>query len=261
MAIAYTEKLAEHGISPSVGTVGDSYDNALAEAVNGLYKAELIYSQPAWAGLAEVEFATMNWVHWWNTRRLHEHLGNRPPPMKSRPSTMTTTGERLLSLPSDGTKPRTGHSFASYIDRDSRKLTGWAMADHMRAELAEDALTAAWHARDSLRDAISHSDHGSVYISKACTTLHEELDVTQSTGKVGSSADNALAKSVNAALKRGLLDSAPAFDDQVRAYRAVFPWANRYYTVRRYSAIGDTAPSTYENACDAARSATLAVAA
>ncbi|WP_344719455.1 integrase core domain-containing protein, partial [Nesterenkonia halobia] len=79
VAIAYTEKLAEHGIRPSVGTVGDSYDNALAEAVNGLYKAELIYSQPAWAGLAEVEFATMNWVHWWNTRRLHEHLGYRTP--------------------------------------------------------------------------------------------------------------------------------------------------------------------------------------
>ena len=79
VAIAYTEKLADHGIRPSVGTVGDSYDNALAEAVNGLYKTELIYSQPAWRSLTEVEFATMNWVHWWNTARLHEHLGQQTP--------------------------------------------------------------------------------------------------------------------------------------------------------------------------------------
>ena len=58
--------------------VGDSYDNALAEAVNGLYKAELIYSHP-WASLTEVEFATLNWVHWWNNERLHEALGYHTP--------------------------------------------------------------------------------------------------------------------------------------------------------------------------------------
>lgn len=79
VAVAYTEKLADHGIRPSVGTVGDSYDNALAETVNGLYKTELIYSQPSWRSLTEVEFATMNWAHWWNTARLHEHLGYRTP--------------------------------------------------------------------------------------------------------------------------------------------------------------------------------------
>ena len=79
VAVAYTERLADAGIRPSVGSVGDSYDNALAETVNGLYKTELIYSQPAWAGLTEVEFATMNWVHWWNTGRLHEGLGHRTP--------------------------------------------------------------------------------------------------------------------------------------------------------------------------------------
>ena len=76
VAIAYTEKLADHGTRPSVGTVGDSYDNALAKAVNGLYKTELIYSQPSWRSLTEVEFAM---VHWWNTARLHEHLGQQPP--------------------------------------------------------------------------------------------------------------------------------------------------------------------------------------
>ena len=70
--------LADHGIASSTGTVGNSYDNALDETVNGLYKTELIYSQP-WAGVTEVEFATMNWVHWWNTKRLHEALGHRTP--------------------------------------------------------------------------------------------------------------------------------------------------------------------------------------
>ena len=77
-SIAYNEKLADYGIKPSTGTVGDSYDNALAEAVNGLYKAELIYSQ-SWASLTEVEFATMNWAHWWNRERQHEALEHRPP--------------------------------------------------------------------------------------------------------------------------------------------------------------------------------------
>lgn len=79
VAVSYTEKLADNGIRPSVGSVGDSYDNALAETVNGLYKTELIYSQPAWRSLTEVEFATMNWVHWWNTTRLHEHLDHQTP--------------------------------------------------------------------------------------------------------------------------------------------------------------------------------------
>lgn len=79
VAVAYTEKLTDHGIHPSVGSIGDSYDNALAETINGLYKTELIYSQPAWRSLTEVEFATMNWVHWWNTARLHEHLGHQTP--------------------------------------------------------------------------------------------------------------------------------------------------------------------------------------
>lgn len=62
-SIAYNEKLADYGIKPSTGRVSDSYDNPLAEAINGLYKAELIYSHP-WASLTKVEFATMNWVHW-----------------------------------------------------------------------------------------------------------------------------------------------------------------------------------------------------
>lgn len=74
----YTERLAAAGIEPSVGSVGDSYDNALAETLNGLYKAEVIQRQP-WKNLEAVEWATLTWVDWFNHRRLLEPIGNRPP--------------------------------------------------------------------------------------------------------------------------------------------------------------------------------------
>ena len=80
-------------------------------------------------------------------------------------------------------------------------------------------------------------------------------------GAVGSSADNSLAESVNAALKRELLEGAAAFPDQATAYRAVFRWANRYNTRRRHSAIGHVSPNAYEAAYAATASATLAEAA
>ena len=137
---------------------------------------------------------------------------------------------------------------ATCIDLGSRKLAGWSMADHMRTELVEDALTAAWRARGgNLREAVFHSVHGSVYTSKAYAKLCKRFGVKQSMGGVGSSADNALAESWNAALKRELLEGRPAFADQASAYRAVFRWANRYDTRRRHSAIGNIAPSVYEN--------------
>ena len=79
VSLAYTDTLAEHGVAPSVGTVGDSYDNALAETVNGLYKAELIYSRPTWPSTSAVELATLEWVSWWNHQRLHEALGYQTP--------------------------------------------------------------------------------------------------------------------------------------------------------------------------------------
>ena len=109
--------------------------------------------------------------------------------------------------------------------------------------------------------AVFHSDHGSVYTSKAYAALCEQLKVTQSMGAVGTSADNSLAESVNATLKRELLEGASAFPDQATAYRAVFRWANRYNTRRRHSAIGQIAPNTYEIAYTATTSATLAEAA
>nr|WP_130865241.1 IS3 family transposase [Acidipropionibacterium timonense] len=150
---------------------------------------------------------------------------------------------------------------ATCIDLGSRKLAGWQIADHMRTELVEDALRAAARDRGTLAGAIFHSDHGSVYTSKAYATLCEHLGVTQSMGAVGTSADNSLAESVNATLKRELLEGASAFPDQATAYRAVFGWANRYNTRRRHSAIGHISPSTYEAAYAATASATLTEAA
>jgi transposase InsO family protein len=79
VGIKYTERLAEAGIEPSVGSVGDSYDNALAETINGLYKAELIHRRGPWRNFEAVEFATLEWVDWFNNRRLLEPIGFIPP--------------------------------------------------------------------------------------------------------------------------------------------------------------------------------------
>ena len=79
LALRYTNRLAEAGIEPSVGSVGDSYDNALAETVNGLYKAEVIHRRGPWRSFEAVEFATLEWVDWFNNRRLLEPIGNVPP--------------------------------------------------------------------------------------------------------------------------------------------------------------------------------------
>jgi putative transposase len=79
VSIKYTERLAEAGIELSVGSVGDSYDNALAETINGLYKTEVIRCRGPWRSLEAVEFATLEWVDWFNNRRLLEPIGNIPP--------------------------------------------------------------------------------------------------------------------------------------------------------------------------------------
>jgi transposase InsO family protein len=76
LSIRYTERLAEAGIEPSVGSVGDSYDNALAETVIGLYKTELIRRRGPWRGFEPVEFATLEWVDWFNNRRVLEPIGD-----------------------------------------------------------------------------------------------------------------------------------------------------------------------------------------
>jgi len=79
LSIRYSERLGEAGIAPSVGSVGDSYDNALAETVIGLFKTELIRRAGPWRSLQAVEFATLEWVDWFNHRRLLEPIGNIPP--------------------------------------------------------------------------------------------------------------------------------------------------------------------------------------
>jgi len=79
VSIRYTARLAEAGIEPSVGSVGDSYDNALAETINGLYKTEVIHRCGPWRSYDAVEMATLEWVDWFNNRRLLEPIGNIPP--------------------------------------------------------------------------------------------------------------------------------------------------------------------------------------
>ena len=79
LSVRYTDRLAELGISGSVGTKGDSFDNALAETVNGLFKTELIKRRGPWRNVDQVELATLEWVDWWNQRRLHSALGGASP--------------------------------------------------------------------------------------------------------------------------------------------------------------------------------------
>jgi len=77
--VAFTDRLVAAGIDASVGATGSSYDNALAESINGLYKTELIKPRGPWRTLGHVEIATLEWVDWFNHRRLHGHCGDMPP--------------------------------------------------------------------------------------------------------------------------------------------------------------------------------------
>lgn len=79
LSITYTERLAEAGIDPSVGTVGDSYDNALTECVIGLFKTEVINALGPWRTLSDVEWETLRWIDWYNNRRLLAPIGYMPP--------------------------------------------------------------------------------------------------------------------------------------------------------------------------------------
>lgn len=79
LAMNYTQRLAEANLVPSVGSVGDSYDNALAETINGLYKAEVIWRQRSWQSVSAVEMATLRWVNWFNNHRLFGPIGHIPP--------------------------------------------------------------------------------------------------------------------------------------------------------------------------------------
>ncbi len=135
---------------------------------------------------------------------------------------------------------------ATVIDCYSRRLAGWAIAEHMHTDLVTDALTAARDTRGSWAGAVFHSDHGAQYSAKIFAQLCAGLGVTQSMGAVGTSADNALAESFNASLKRETLQGAHAWPDPVACRRAVFGWVNRYNTRRRHSYCGQLAPIIYE---------------
>jgi transposase InsO family protein len=116
---------------------------------------------------------------------------------------------------------------ATVIDCFSPRLAGWAIAEHMRTDLVTDALDAARDTRGSLAGAIFHTDHGAQYSAKSFAGLCQRLGVTQSMGAVGTSADNALAESFNASLKRETLQGAHAWPDQTACRRAVFRGVNR----------------------------------
>jgi putative transposase len=79
LSIRYSERLTEAGVEPSVGSVGDSYNTALAETIIGLYKTEVIHQRGPWRTFEDVEYATLEWVDWFNHRRLLEPIGNVPP--------------------------------------------------------------------------------------------------------------------------------------------------------------------------------------
>lgn len=135
---------------------------------------------------------------------------------------------------------------ATVIDCFSRRLVGFAIADHMRTSLVQDALVMAKGQRGSLDGAVFHSDHGSVYTSYAFQDTCRQLGVRQSMGAIGTSADNALAESFNAALKREVLQDAKTFASQLVCRRDVFRWCTRYNTARRHSWCGYLAPAMFE---------------
>ncbi len=103
----YTERLAEASIEPSVGSVGDSYDNAPAETINGLYEAEVVHRRGPWRRFESVEFSTLTWVNWFNNRRLLEPRGNIPTAEAENATTPTWTS---LSGPRDSNETASGES-------------------------------------------------------------------------------------------------------------------------------------------------------
>ena len=97
-SIRYTERLAEAGAQPSVGSIGDSYDNAMAESIIGLFKTELIRRHGPWRSLDAVELATLEWVDWYNNRRLFEAIGDIPPAEAEANYYRTTTPSDNLQM-------------------------------------------------------------------------------------------------------------------------------------------------------------------
>ena len=114
LALRYTDRLAEAGVQPSVGSVGDSYDNALAETINGLFKAEVIHRRSPRRSMEAVEFATLEWVDWFNNRRLLEPIGNIPLPRQKR---ATTRKPRRKTWPRNPTQTASGKPGAVQLEQ------------------------------------------------------------------------------------------------------------------------------------------------
>ncbi|MTE17568.1 IS3 family transposase [Streptomyces sp. TRM43335] len=139
---------------------------------------------------------------------------------------------------------------ATVIDLASRRLAGWAIADHMRTDLVTDTLTAAERTRGSLAGAVLHTDHGAQYTSAAFADACRQAGVRQSMSAIGSSADNALAESINATFKRETLQGRKTWSTEGEARLDAFGWLNRYNTRRRHSRLGHRSPIAYETALD-----------
>ncbi|WP_423247581.1 IS3 family transposase [Streptomyces achmelvichensis] len=153
----------------------------------------------------------------------------------------------ITYLPLDGGKFL---YLATVIDLASRRLAGWAIADHMRTGLVIEALSAAERTRGSLSGAVVHTDHGAQYTSRAFADACRQTGVRQSMSAIGSSADNALAESFNATFKRETLQGRKHWSSEREARLDAFRWLHRYNTRRRHSHLGQRSPIAYEAALD-----------
>ncbi|MEU1282563.1 IS3 family transposase [Streptomyces sp. NPDC005805] len=151
----------------------------------------------------------------------------------------------ITYLPIDGGK---FCYLATVIDLASRRLAGWAIADHMRTDLVTDALAAAIRTRGSLAGSIMHTDHGAQYTSRAFAEAYRSARVRHSMGAVGSSADNALAESFNATFERETLQGRRSWPSEREARLDTFRWLHRYNTRRQHSDLGQRSPIAFENA-------------
>jgi transposase InsO family protein len=146
LSVRYSERLAENDIVASVGSKGDSYDNALAESFNGLYKWELIYPKGPWRGLDDVEFATLTYVDWFNHRRLHGEIEPTAPPSRPRPSSKPTTTVKHSRPPrpspnSPSSHATRGGSSWSRISVVSSNLARVSTRSDLTSESSSRALT------------------------------------------------------------------------------------------------------------------------
>lgn len=135
---------------------------------------------------------------------------------------------------------------ATVLDVCSRRLVGRSIADHMRTDLVVEALESAAMARGSLDGARMHTDHGVQYTSSQFQAVCRHLGVVQSMGRIGSSADNAMAESFNATLKRETLQGAKRWQSEQSCRAEVFRWIVRYNNRRKHSALGYRSPVDFE---------------